>query len=240
MADYDKLIDLDRLRTFKTKADAEYLGSVTLSTSADTYVVPVTGGTANIDVGDGLNVSEGTNKITLSAKTGTTSTTVAAGNHTHTVAGINGLQSALDAKQATLVSGTNIKTINGTSLLGSGDLTVGGSVSMEEEDVDAAVEAAWPAPTGYAITPSQTYIQSGNLKGIGLSDKVSSGEFVSTAAEGETVYVLLSTGHWEPEVTIDSSGSTVGYNLYGPAAGGMLYTFTMPADAVTVGAWYND
>ena len=32
----------------------------------------------------------------------------------------------LAAKQATLVSGTNIKTINGDSILGSGDLTVGG------------------------------------------------------------------------------------------------------------------
>lgn len=30
-------------------------------------------------------------------------------------------------KQATLVSGTNIKTVNGSSLLGPGDLIVGGS-----------------------------------------------------------------------------------------------------------------
>jgi hypothetical protein len=36
-------------------------------------------------------------------------------------------QTALDAKQATLVSGTNIKTINGTSVLGSGDITISGS-----------------------------------------------------------------------------------------------------------------
>ena len=33
-------------------------------------------------------------------------------------------QTALDAKQATLVSGTNIKTINSTSLLGSGDISL--------------------------------------------------------------------------------------------------------------------
>jgi len=36
------------------------------------------------------------------------------------------LQTALDAKQATLVSGTNIKTINSTSLLGSGDIVLSG------------------------------------------------------------------------------------------------------------------
>lgn len=37
------------------------------------------------------------------------------------------LQSALNAKQDTLVSGTNIKTINSTSLLGSGDITIAGA-----------------------------------------------------------------------------------------------------------------
>jgi len=36
------------------------------------------------------------------------------------------LSNALNAKQATLVSGTNIKTINNNSILGSGDLSIGG------------------------------------------------------------------------------------------------------------------
>ena len=36
------------------------------------------------------------------------------------------IQTQLNAKQATLVSGTNIKTINSTSLLGSGDIVIGG------------------------------------------------------------------------------------------------------------------
>ena len=38
-------------------------------------------------------------------------------------------QTALDAKQATLVSGTNIKTINSTSILGTGDITISGGIS---------------------------------------------------------------------------------------------------------------
>lgn len=37
------------------------------------------------------------------------------------------LQTALNAKQATLVSGTNIKTINSTTLLGSGDIAISSS-----------------------------------------------------------------------------------------------------------------
>jgi len=49
------------------------------------------------------------------------------GSITGTLSSQTDLQGALDSKQATLVSGTNIKTINGSSLLGSGDLTISGS-----------------------------------------------------------------------------------------------------------------
>jgi hypothetical protein len=44
--------------------------------------------------------------------------------HTHSINDVTNLQTSLDAKQSTLVSGTNIKTINGSSVLGSGDLTI--------------------------------------------------------------------------------------------------------------------
>jgi hypothetical protein len=42
---------------------------------------------------------------------------------------------ALAGKQATLVSGTNIKTVNGNSLLGSGDLTLSGSGGVDPATV---------------------------------------------------------------------------------------------------------
>lgn len=55
----------------------------------------------------------------------------AADEHSHTISEVQGLQTALDDlvsdisnKQDTLVSGTNIKTINGASVLGSGDLNL--------------------------------------------------------------------------------------------------------------------
>jgi len=77
------------------------------------------------------------------------------------------LQTALDAKQATLVSSTNIKTINGASVLGAGNLIVGGSLTkgITEVDfgpteqgeavvsvVDAAITAtSYPVVTMYAL-----------------------------------------------------------------------------------------
>lgn len=69
-----------------------------------------------------------------------------------TIANQTDLQSALSAKQNTLVSGTNIKTINGTSLLGSGDLTISGGGS-----------STWGSITG--TLSSQTDLQNAlNLK----------------------------------------------------------------------------
>jgi hypothetical protein len=46
------------------------------------------------------------------------------GNIGGTLSNQTDLQTALNAKQATLVSGTNIKTVNGNSLVGSGNLTI--------------------------------------------------------------------------------------------------------------------
>lgn len=45
--------------------------------------------------------------------------------HTHVIGDTTGLQTALEGKQESLVSGTNIKTVNGQSLLGSGDVVSG-------------------------------------------------------------------------------------------------------------------
>lgn len=47
-----------------------------------------------------------------------------------------GVYSALGNKQDTLVSGTNIKTINNTSLLGSGDITIGGGGTATDVQIN--------------------------------------------------------------------------------------------------------
>lgn len=58
-------------------------------------------------------------------------------------------QTALDAKQATLVSGTNIKTINSTSILGSGNISISSAVAWggvtgtlsNQTDLQSALDA---------------------------------------------------------------------------------------------------
>ena len=70
----------------------------------------------------------------INTKVANTSSTIPASQHnsltgrdtvdSHPIGAITNLQTTLDGKQATLVSGTNIKTVNSTSLLGSGNVAV--------------------------------------------------------------------------------------------------------------------
>jgi hypothetical protein len=103
---YDLMLKQDKLisgTNIKTVNSNSLLGSGNVSVgtvTAITATAPLTGGTINTTGSIGVD---------------TTSTT-----------GL-GTQYDLTLKQATLISGTNIKTINGNTLLGSGDLTIGGS-----------------------------------------------------------------------------------------------------------------
>jgi hypothetical protein len=85
---------------------------------------PATGSLKTIFIAEDTNKTyrwTGSAYVEISASQAT-----AWGAITGTLSSQTDLQNALNAKQATLVSATNIKTINGTTLLGSGDLVVGG------------------------------------------------------------------------------------------------------------------
>lgn len=68
--------------------------------------------------------------------------------HTHAISDITNLQSTLNGKQATLVSGTNIKTINGNSILGGGDIPV--VASLAEKSMADIINAT-SSKSGYAV-----------------------------------------------------------------------------------------
>ena len=127
-------------------------GLITSAANGATPEVPITFGTGLTRSTNTVTVNPSQNITTLSNLTtngyvktsagvgtlGTSATIPGAdivGNITGNAASITGsiaesqvtsLVADLAAKQATLVSGTSIKTINSTSLLGSGDITVGG------------------------------------------------------------------------------------------------------------------
>ena len=92
-------------------------------------IIPISESATYTD-NDGVSYTESTLRDFLKTETGLRAASggsgAAWGGITGTLSTQTDLQSELDDKQETLVSGTNIKTINGTSVLGSGDLAVGG------------------------------------------------------------------------------------------------------------------
>ena len=81
-------------------------------------------------------------------------------------------KNTLDTKQATLVSGSNIKTINNTSILGSGNIDIQGT----GVDID----------TSFPSTPSDTHVPSTKLVKNSLptklSDLTNDSDFIETSS----------------------------------------------------------
>jgi hypothetical protein len=106
------------------------------------------------------------------------------------------IQGRINAKQATLVSGTNIKTINGTSLLGSGNISIsGGGVETDTTFLRADINAR----VKYTDTPTM------------LSPYATDAQLADSAAALRTLAntkqnSLSGTGF------VKASGSTISYD----------------------------
>jgi hypothetical protein len=133
------------------------------------------------------------------------SLTASWGSISGTLSSQTDLQSALNAKQATLVSSTNIKTVNGTTLLGSGNLTVGDAlvanplsqfstttsaqllgVISDETGTGSLVFANSPVLTGTPTLPTGTIAV---LQTTGdNTTKISTTSFVQQELTNSTIY----------------------------------------------------
>ena len=92
---------------------------------------------------------------------------VAWGSIIGTLSAQTDLQTALNAKQATLVSGTNIKTVNSTSLLGSGNLAVGTVTSVGLTMPSAFNVASSPITTSGTLAVTGAGVVSQYVRGDG-------------------------------------------------------------------------
>lgn len=109
-------------------------------------------------------------------------------NHTGTqaISTVTDLQTTLDGKQATLVSGVNIKTINGEAITGAGNIVVDAAVDAVRRPVNIS-----PADAATGILESPTLVGSTYLSLYGLA--MSAAQFqLSTAADFSTT--VVSTG----------------------------------------------
>lgn len=115
--------------------DDGFSPTVTSSKSGKTTTLTITdvNGTSTatiLDGEDGPTYTAGTGIDITNNVISNTQTSAQWGNITGTLSNQTDLQDELDDKQDTLVSGTNIKTINGSSILGSGDIEVASDIDM--------------------------------------------------------------------------------------------------------------
>lgn len=106
-------------------------------------------------------------------------------------------QDALYLKQNTLVSGTNIKTINGSSVLGSGNLVVGGSNVITEINTTGTDSVATTETITYSV------LIPGNTVSVGIYDCI----FRAVRSSG--------TGSQTLKIYLNSTNSLVGASLVG-------------------------
>lgn len=139
------------------------------------------------------------------------------------------------------MSGTNIKTVNGTTLLGSGDLTISANpTAMTEQEIETAVDDGWDV--AYTITENG-YVYSVTTDGSygdGVNTKVTS------ACAGDTVLFTIDNSFYSVMTSLtvtDGNNNEVQYDDYllpfystqdGLTSIINLYGFTMPSSNVAI------
>lgn len=146
-------------------------------------------------------------------------------------------QTALNAKQATLVSGSNIKTVNGTSLLGSGnvvtgDVTLSGVQTLANKTLNSPVfndgyteEVFAVTGTAPVLSPANGSIQTWALSG---NSTPTAGTWVS----GQSVTLMVDDGS---AYTINWASMSITWKTGGGTAPALLTAGYTPIELAKIG-----
>lgn len=188
------------------------------SGSIPTWTTPTTGTVTSVSA---LTLGTTGTDLSSSVATGTTTPVITLNVPTASATNRGALSSTdwstFNGKQDTLVSGTNIKTINGSSVLGSGNLAITASAGGANTQVQYN--------SAGALTGSANLTFDGTtLTAAGLSGPYNGTVGATTPTTGTFTSVTLSAG----TASVFPMKFTAGTNLTTAAAGAMEYDGTVP------------
>ena len=157
------------------------------------------------------------------------------------------IDTALNTKQATLVSGTNIKTVNNQSLLGSGNIVIqGGGTGVD-------IATSWGNPTSDSKVPSEKLVKDSldgkaNSSHTHTSNQVT--DLIDTIYPVGSIYMSVSNtspsilfgGTWEQikDKFLLSSGDTYNNGATGGSANAVVVSHNHTQNAHQHGTDYNN
>lgn len=233
LANVDNTSDLNKpVSTAQAAADATkasiagqvFTGAISATNLSGTNTGDET--TATIKTKLGITTLSGSNTGDQTNITGTAGTITGS----ITESQVTNLVTDLAAKQATLVSGTNIKTVNGTSLLGAGNVVIaGGGSSTLAGDTDVAIASPadkdiltystsagkWQnAPAGTTTVPDATTTSKGIIE--------LAGDLAGTAAAPTVPGLASKANAASPALTgtVGITGTSGTMSLYSNPDGG--------------------
>ena len=167
----------------------------------------------------------------LSSATNSTSNALAA-----TASAVKAAYDLANGKQDALVSGTNIKTINGTSILGTGDVAVGGSTVAVTQTLTSGTEIASISVDG---TATKLYAPEGG--GSGGND-VRNWYSTCATAPSESKKIISSIPGFSEDDLINGTCLTISFN-YAITSGAVrlriLFGSTLDADYSDLPVYYH-
>lgn len=144
------------------------------------------------------------------------------------------VQTSLGKADTALQSHQSLKTVNGNSLVGTGDITIGSPVSMTDAEVEAAFTSGWGG--NEFVLDAGDYVIHGSIISVTTDGTYGSNSGVATSAfEGDTVTVMTGSD-WYPMFSRKDTGAaittvTVTTNVY---------SFVMPGADVLLYLFYDD
>jgi len=191
--------------------------------------------TGTYKIGDGVTVLSALAFLGGSSGGGTW------GSITGTLSNQTDLQTALNAKQATLVSGTNIKSINGVSLLGSGDIIVSGTATLISTYVGVGTGADTLGGSANLTFANQSLLI--NSAAAGASFKITATTIDYTSSVG--AMVVQAVDQYGQVLTLQAPTDfytgliLTSYKAFGPGGGAMLAGCSFTSNTVNYFGIFN-